>query len=281
MIRQQTARMCVASGVLLGALALSGCGGDSGTSLQQIEGPTVSQGMNNATGKSFTIPDMGRAFITLQGTKPLEVGFELSDAGIQAQPTTPIDDENPNIYFVPLPAEVTTYTPFKAMLVFYFTGHPANTNPQDPAYRPNGEPEHFHCVFLVNPPAAPDPPSFANEFTTPDPKEIPVGAPAGVPPTIVPGLGQSYDDPTKPAGKPPRITTGNNFLIYKGHLNGIAVGDNVSFLQTQQTETDSVLQPQVYPTAGMFPQTWSIRYDPIKKVHIFSLSNFQTAAQHL
>ncbi len=256
-----------ATGILaLAACAmLVGCGGnDNNTPAgQTFFGPDVTA--TNGPHGSYLL---GRSFVRTNGATPLEFGFELEQSGIANQPPTPISDDKPNVYIIPLPAQASA-SPYKAMALFYFTGHPIDQ------FRPTGEPQHFHCVMLINPPAQPDPPTFANEFAVPDPREVPVGAPAGVPPTIVPGLGQSYDDPTKPAGQPARITVGMNFLIYKGHINGTPVGDDVSFLQSHQTETDVIDQPQLYPVPGFFPHQWTIRYDAAKQVNVFSVSDFR------
>ncbi len=268
---------------LTGAVALGGCGGSGtgnsggvpfgqivyGTDVTPTNGPMQPTGM-------YTL---GRSFVRMNGNLPTEVGFELTNDGIINQPPTPISFDQPNIYIVPLPAQFTqgmsSPIPFKAMAVFYFTGHPADTNPSSPDYLPNGEPQHFHIVFLVDPPRPPDPPAFAAEATPAVPAEDPAGAPEAQPPTVVPGFGLVYDNASLPVGQPPRTTIGQNFLYYRGHMNGIVVGEDVIYLLNLGSESGSILQPQIYPAPGYFPQQLNVRYDPVRKTHIFSVSNFK------
>ena len=265
--------------------SLHGCSsGSSSTSSTTSTGTTVTPTPQSHTflgpapaaqaGQTGTF-QLGRSFVTLKDGVPQEIGMMLTDEALDDQKPTPISDDQPNIYAIQLPQEAIAATPFRFIGVFYFTGHPVD------AYRPNGEPQHLHCVFLLNEPVENTQPPFTAELTTPAPQEVPVGSPRGVPDTFVPGLGVSYDDPTKPVGLPPRITIGQNFLFFNGHMNAMAVGENISFLKSHQTESDVVDQPQVYPRAGYYPTQWNVRYDALTNTHVLSLTNFIKAQKYV
>jgi hypothetical protein len=272
------AALAAAAAATLGALGLigaAGCGSDSGT--EPVPQPSPSATPLRLTGTFFgpEVPPstgpagqftLGRSYVRLSDGVPQAVGFELTRAGREGQPPTAITDEGPNVYFVALPPEAAA-TCFKQMGVFYFTGHPVDQ------YRPVGEPEHFHAVFLVNAPQQPSE-GFATELKYPDPAEIPAGVPRGVPDTVVPGVGVSYDDGTKPVGQPARVTIEQNFLFYDGHLNGYVVGQNLSFLRDGALQTDVIPQPAIYPRPGYYPRRWTIRYDAARDVNVFEVSDF-------
>jgi len=272
---------------LAGLAALTGClfgCGSSSSTTSSTTGTTLTPqrqvhtflgpdpGLQAGQNGTFTL---GRSFITLQDGVPQEIGMMLTDQALDDQKPTPISDDQPNIYPIQLPQEAIAATPFRFIGIFYFTGHPIDI------YRPNGEPQHLHCVFLLNEPVENAQPPFAVELKTPAPEEVPVGSPRGVPDTFVPGLGVSYDDPTKPVGQPARITIGQNFLFYNGHLNAMAVGEDVSLLKSHQSESDVVDQPLVYPRAGYYPTKWHVRYDALTNTHVLSLTDFIKAQKYV
>lgn len=284
MTRFQWKKYTVFAGIAASVLSLSvfggmGCGGGSANT---VPGPLKETGTFYGAdtvpfrGTNGTDVILGRSFVTLNNGDPVSVGFELSRAGREEQPPTAITDEGPNVYFVALPPEAAA-TCFKQVAVFYFTGHPIDQ------YRPQSEPPHFHTVFLINAPQQPGA-DFTNETVYPTANEVPPGVERGVPDTVVPGVGVSYDDPINPAGQPARITIGQNFLYYNGHMNGMVVGTNrdVAFdsppghylRDPNQLETRVIPQPAIYPRPGWYPGRWTIRYDTAKKVNIFEMTDF-------
>ncbi|MDX1934978.1 MAG: hypothetical protein SFU56_20460 [Capsulimonadales bacterium] len=266
---------CTFVGVGLAGV-VAGCGsgsGDLGSAQSGLTGtffgpePPI---FNGPSGPSR----LGRSFVTLDRGVPQSVGFELYRTGRDNQPPTAITDEGPNVYFIPLPPEASV-TAFKQMALFYFTGHPIDQ------YRPEQEPEHFHAVFLLNPPQQPSP-GFVNELQYPVAEEVPPTVTRGVPDTVVPGVGVSYDIPNKPVGQPARITIGQNFLYYNAHMNGMVVGTNVrkafdsptGLVEPDQFETDLIPQPAVYPKPGWYPRRWIIRNDTARNVNVFEMTDF-------
>jgi len=215
--------------------------------------------------------DLGRSFITLRKGVPTAFGMMLFPRGVTGQPPTPISDDAPNVYFIVLPPE-SAVTGFRAMAVFYFSGHPIDQ------FRPHGEPEHFHTVFLVSPPRPPSP-NLSIELKAPDPDEIPTGVSRGVPDTVVPGFGVSYDDPLKPEGQPARITIGQNYLFYDGHMNGMVVGADVDLLLEHATWTDVIPQPKIYARPGYWPRRYTVKYDEVNQVHVYQVEDFVLATQ--
>jgi len=272
-------------GCALSIYALVGCGSSNQKNIPttvvengKFYGPAPAQ----FTGPNGTVT-LGRSYVTLNNGVPTAVGFELSEAGREGQPATAITDEAPNIYFVALPAEASM-TCFKQLGVFYFTGHPVDQ------YRPFGEPAHFHTVFLINAPNQPGT-DFSKETVYPSADEVAPGVSRGVPDTVVPGVGVSYDNPVKPAGQPARITIGHNYLYYLGHMNGMVVGTNLdkAFDSTaghylrdpKQLETDIITQPKIYPRPGWYPGRWTIKNDRARHVNIFELSDFVYAGPNI
>lgn len=271
--RSHHARRLLTAGVAVGIMGasvvgLAGCGGDmDNTPPAAVKQTGIFYGANTIpfTGTSGSTV-LGRSFVELVNSNPVRVGFELTEAGREGQPPTAITDEGPNVYFAALPPEAAA-TCFKQLAVFYFTGHPVDQ------FRPVGEPEHFHTVFLLNAPQFPGP-DFSRELKFPVAEEIPTGISRGIPDTVVPGVGVSYDNPVKPAGQPARITIGHNYLYYDAHMNGMVVGTNLANLRAGDTETDVIPQPAVYPRPGWYPGRWTIRFDSVKRVNIFEMTEF-------
>ena len=260
-----------AGGLAALSVLVTGCGSsdsDEGTktSTRNVTGTFYSSNPIPVQSPSGQFVNIGHSFVKLANGVPQAVGLEVTDASIAAQPPTEVTDEGPNVYFIQLPPEAEA-TCFKMMAMFFFTAHPID------AYRPNGEPKHMHSVFLLNAPAQPSA-GLVTELKYPETREIPPGIPRGVPDTVVPGVGVSYDDPIRPPGQPARITIGQNFLYRDGHMNGMVLGENISFLESHETFTDPIPQPEVYARVGYYPTRCTIRWDSKKKVHVFEMTEF-------
>lgn len=199
----------------------------------------------------------------------MAVGFELTEAALAGHVLAPADEATQ--FFVPLPAEASA-TPYVALAIAYSSGHVPPHSEVEAV-----EPAHFHTVFLMNPPGAPQDPPV--EDAPVDPSEIPqdhvrVGQ-------VVPVLGSNYDDPTLPLGYPPKATLGQNVFYYNGHMNGMHIGEAVEFLANKLSRSGVIKQPQVFPKPGQYPRRWRVYFDANRNTHVFLLEEFQTALQTL
>ncbi|HVK01927.1 MAG TPA: hypothetical protein VM490_00485 [Armatimonadaceae bacterium] len=211
----------------------------------------------------------GRSFVTLsENGAPTEVGFELTESAIKGLPLTPADDTRQ--FFVPMPTEAGSATPYVTIVAAYSTGHVPPHSGVEAV-----EPAHFHPVFLMNPPVPPQNPPMEDLPVAAE--EIPEGhVKVG---QVVPVLGSNYDDPTIPAGYPEKATLGQNIFYHSGHMNGMHVGESVEFLATRATRTGVIKQPQVYPKGGYYPHRWTVYFDTTRKTHVFLLSDFRAATR--
>ena len=247
-----------------GALAsLSGCGGGSLGNQYYNADTGIFYGADQRVGGGI-----GRNFVDLKNGVPARLGIELTPAALTNLPVMPKDI--PAITFIGPVAPKTHGTPFTNDFLFYFTGH-EETN----------EPAHFHLTTLIRSPLQPAPP-FTRELMPIAANEFPQGTvrltnadnPNGV---VLPGVGVNVDDPTKPEGKPPLTTIGQNFFFLEGHLNAIVLGPTIDFLKSKQTMQLPIKQPPLYPRAGYFPFAWDVHYDAVRNVHVIELTDFRLA----
>jgi hypothetical protein len=213
---------------------------------------------------------VGRTFITLERGMPTAMGLELSEEVPTTVPDPPFN--TPAIFVFALPPQAKA-TPFKLIAMSYWGAH-------DP--EGTGDVPHFHPLLMLAPPQDPSldpvkldlpvapeevPPDYVNGGTLPE---------AGV--ASAPGIGIAYEDPSQPQLQPGWNTTGQNYFFYNSHMNGIGLGATTDFLLSRATRTDVIKQPQVHPLAGVYPQSHTVRYDPDRRVHVFSVEDFRPAA---
>ena len=267
-------RLAIGSGVVLTTLVLAGCGGGGGSGITPAPmvtpTPTPVAGVQPA--KIFAAPKAlnggtVRGYVTLQGQVPTAVGVELDDQAVTNTPTLPFGQPQ-TTFGIPLPAQASV-TPFKEIAIAYFTAHaPVGV----------GDKPHFHPLFLLNSPAAPDPPAFALENKAIAPAELP--ADHVVLGDVAPGIGVAVQDPAQPQAQPGWDSIGQNYFFYNGHMNAIALGATKAYLLRLHAETDIarggfIKQPQVYPKSGYYPHIFTVHFDNIRQVFVFELTDFR------
>jgi hypothetical protein len=125
-------------------------------------------------------------------------------------------------------------------------------------------------------------PNLSRELTpVADPREVPPGFIDGrdVPTAVVPGVGNGFEDPSFPHMVPHWYGISYNYFFYDGHLNGIGSGMTNDFLAAKQSQSMTLVQPAVYPKAGLYPHRLTVRPDAALGGHLIILSDFQPAAQ--
>ncbi len=215
---------------------------------------------------------VGRNYVELKNGIPVRLGMELTPAALAGLPVV-APDQLVTPYLAPFPSKVHG-TPFTNVVLGYASSHPATS-----------EPAHFHVLFLIRN-FQPTSPPFTLELAPPLIVEVPLGLvrvtdaanPFGV---IVPGAGTIYDDPTQPVGLPAATTLGQNLFYFGAHLNGVGLGPTIAFLQSKQSETKVIKQPEFYPKDGFYPHKWTVRFDAVRQTHIIELIDFQRATKFL
>jgi hypothetical protein len=224
------------------------------------------------TNKLVTV---GRGFVTLNQRAPTSVGIEFTSEALRALPQ-PINGFR-DIYGINLPAEAV-YSPFTYAAVYYWGGHPPVGV---------GDVPHFHVHFGISPPEQPIAADPFQVYKAPAPAELPPGyVPVNGPDGLDVALGIEYQDPAQPAAQVGWNSTGQDYYFYLGHMNDIDVGATKDFLFRQEAgqqaaATGIIKQPQVYPKPGYYPNRYTVKYDASRSVIIFTLEDFQKAANVL
>jgi hypothetical protein len=258
------------------ALAMNGCGGSGGgaskgSPVTVRETGTFYSNENDVLLNESNLVIVGRSFITLNQRVPTVVGVELTP---QALRDLPIPDFNQKaVYGINLPAESAS-TPYTYTAFHLWGGH----TPTGVGDRP-----HFHVVFGVSPPQQPLLPDPFQAFRDADPTEVPADhvKQAG-PDARDTALGVVYADPSEPHLQNGWNSTGYDYFFYNGHMGSVQIAATKDFLlrqsSGQQAEVSGAIkQPQVYPKPGSYPTRYRVRYDAGRKVHVFTLEDFQPA----
>ncbi|BCM94226.1 hypothetical protein IAD21_06129 [Abditibacteriota bacterium] len=290
--------------LFLGAAWLVGCGGGNTGTGGTNTNPTPAPGGNRTFYSKFNsvlvgnnnLVDVARGFVTLKPNSnvPVAVGIELTAKAVTDLPK-PQNFDSPVIYGINLPAE-SIYTPYTYVAISYWSAH----NP-----RGTGDIPHFHPLFGMDPPQAPSaecgsipiPANCADESVNVAAPEVPQDyinaalVPAAGDDAIAPGIGLAYEDVVLPQPQlvPGWNSIGQNYFFYKGHMNGVGLAATNDYLLKQEKKSappvppavNIMKQPALYPKAGYYPHRYDVTYDPSRKVHIISLSDFRlvTSAQ--
>jgi len=211
-----------------------------------------------------------RSFVDLNNGIPVRFGLQFTPASLDFLPDTGADEVIPFL-FGPMPNK-NHGNAFTNVIMGYSGGHPATA-----------EPKHFHLVLLIRAPQFTEAP-FPHERAPVAPDEVPqdhvrmknAANPNGL---VIQGAGVLYDDPSQPAGKPPATTTGQNYVFFDGHMNGLVLGATVPFLASKQTSSGTIKQPQVYPREGYYPTKWRVSYDATNDLHVIEATDFKIAGR--
>jgi hypothetical protein len=241
-----------------GALLLGGCGGSSSNPQAPAVNSVVLGGENQYTVYGSSVAEGSgqvRAFLTRAGNVPTALGLEFTPAITSGQPV--LQYGQGTIIHVPVPAGLNI-TPFKDITIDYSPGHTPNGNQTVP---------HFHPTFLMYDAAtaATVAPGAPGETTAINPDEIPNGhIPAGM---TIPGEGYIYFDAALiPYNAQPFVSTEYQYDFWNGHMNMIQLGAAATFIQTKADDSDILLQPHTYPTAGYYPTHYQYHWDATRQV---------------
>lgn len=259
--------------LLLGGCSSGGTysvGGEGVNAARTFYGPDVTATATN--GATVTV---GRAYANMRGGIPEEIGIELVEGVLDVLPDPAFDE--PGVYVAVLPQQAFGAVPFRAFVISDWSGHSPNGI---------GDVPHVHPVALLQPrqPAAPP---FTIERVPVAAEEVPAGyvpafqIPAVGNGTLAPGIGQGFEYPAAPQLQPGWNTIATNYFFYNGHMNGIGMGATYDFLESRQSASLAIAQPQVYPRPGYYPTRNSVRYDAQRGVHVFVLSDFVQAQRTL
>ncbi len=241
------------------AFALAGCGGSGNSGLVNPTGNTIfapAKALNGGT---------ARGYVTLRNNQVVAVGVELTPGALASLPTPP-PGQAVAVTGITLPTQASS-TVYKEIAIAYFDAHsPAGV----------GDKPHFHPVFLLNSPQAPDPPAFAKENQAVAAGEVPADHVKLA--DVAPGIGAAFQDPAQPQAQPGWDSYGQNYFFYEGHMNGVALGATNAYLQRLSAGTDIargdvIKQPTVYPKRGLYANRYTVHYDKVRRVFIFELSD--------
>jgi hypothetical protein len=240
---------------LASAIGLTGCGGgNSGGIVNSTRTVLAAQDVAVGNGRA-------RGFITLRGQTPVSLGFTLTPEALTGLPA----GSDPAQFLVSLPPEASQYTPFTLIGVAYFNASTSEGLGNVPA--------HFSPLILINPPGEYDGPNFAKELAPVAPAEL--AKDHVYVNQFVPGLGASYDDPAQPQRKPNWNSTGQNYFYYNGHMNGYGLGATIPFLQSKQTRTDTIKQPELYPKPGYYAYRHTVSFNASTNLYTVEISDFR------
>ncbi len=230
----------------------SGCDSDDadGTTLY---GDTVAIGDGTA-----------RTYVSMTGDTPTAIGVLLTADALSGLPTTGsgAGHEMDNMHVLPVPAAAGLLTDHLSL-----DWNPVGHDPQGLFSVPHFD-VHFYSVPMAErmtwTPADPD---FANSGQPPAERYMPAGFipdPSGV---IVPAMGLHWLDGTDPTYAPggPGFTEVFIWGSYDGEVVFAEPMITKAYLQSLQASgeehKETLIQPQAVRATGLYPTTYSVRYD--------------------
>ena len=225
-----------------------------------------SQALGQGSVWAYVVPDAA-------GT-PLEVGVRLIGAALTGLPTAPPDGH-------PMPVVLTFPSGANAGVLDHveFYWNPVGHEPAGVWDKPHFD-YHFFMVDQASAravdPANPDFPTKAAKI--PDAKYIPtdfVAPPGTAVANTVPGMGLHWLDQTEPP-------IPGQYQFTETMINGSYDGTRTfiepmitrDWLLTHPTLDEQLKQPQAYQKAGLWPTTYTVRYDAAKDEYAVALGGF-------
>ena len=267
-----TINMLAAAAVALTFLAA--CSDDDDAA--EAVAPAAAASENSADGPSQSVGD-GKAWtyvITDATGKPTEAGVRISGAALQGLPTES-HGEHPMPMVLTFPSGSATGV--LNHVEFYW-------NPQ--GHEPPGvwdKPHFDYHFFLTDAASAAAIVPTATDFATkaariPDAKYIPadfVAPPGKAVDNTVPGMGLHWLDSTEPP-------VPGKYVFTETLINGTYDGMNTfiepmitrDWLLTKPTLDEQLKLPQAFQTSGLWPTTYTVRYDAAKDEYSVALGKF-------
>ena len=214
-----------------------------------------------------------RAWVTTDATgAPTALGIAMTETSLQGLPTA-APGPNPTALMVTLalPAEAQGIGFDHAELGWNPNGH-------EP-FQIYGAP-HFDLHFYMVSPAAqaailPSDPAFAAKAANfPATSFVPNGyypPPGAAASNAVPQMGLHWTDVTSAEFNGQPFTNTFIYGSWDGRFIFLEPMVTKAYLQTQPNVEHAIPQPAMWPTAGRFPTTYSVRYDATAKEYRFTL----------
>lgn len=252
----QSTRTMLFRGFLPAALlALAACGDSTGPDPRSFFGNPVQLGGGSA-----------RTYITVDrnGT-PVELGVALSESALTGLPAGSGEHE----YVLRLPSRGNT-TPFDHVYMGW--------NPQ--GHEPNGiyTVPHFDFHFYTTSVAereaiTPSDPAFNEKAAR---KPAPEFVPAGyvMIPGAVPQMGAHWVDPTSPELNGHPFTKTFIYGSWNGRMTFMEPMITKAYLESKPDVTEPIKTASRYDPAGMYPSSYTVRYDASSREYRIALSGF-------
>ncbi|WP_019876235.1 DUF5602 domain-containing protein [Sporichthya polymorpha] len=260
-------------------LVLAGCGNDDDDDLESLvpaaadsPAPVVSAGdgpsQTLGNGKVWT-------YVTSSAGQPVEVGVRFSAAALEGLASDTHGDLHPVGMVLSFPTNVATGVLDHVELYW---------NPQ--GHEPPGvwDKPHFDYHFYLTDEAAvkeivPTAPDFATKAANiPDAKYIAadfVAPPGTAVDNTIPGMGLHWLDGTEPP-VPGQYTFTETMIhgSYDGAVTFIEPMITREWLLTKPTLNEAIKQPQAYQRTGLWPTTYSVRFDSATNEYSVALGGF-------
>lgn len=261
-------------------LLLSACSDDDDDATDTIAPAATSAAQpassDSADGPSETLGN-GKVWtyvIQAADGRPVEVGVRLNGAALEGLPQS-MDGMHPMPTVLSFPSGSNTGV--LNHVEFYW-------NPQ--GHEPPGvwDKPHFDYHFYLTDPAAaaaivPTATDFATKAANlPDPKYIPtdfVAPPGSAVDNTVPGMGLHWLDKTEPP-VPGQYQFTETMIngSYDGRMTFLEPMITRDWLLTHTALNEQLKLPEAFQTAGLWPTTYSVRYDAAKDEYSVALGGF-------
>jgi hypothetical protein len=216
-------------------------------------------------GESVVVGDgTARAYVTLDGGAPVEIGVALSEASLQNLPVDGAihtDHLNMTEWVLPLPADASL-TPYRLIVLGW--------NPQghEPPFIYDLPHFDFHFYTIEDAERLAIDPKDARAASVPADAEIPQGyvgthAMMEAPPAAatIPQMGLHWLDPQTPELNGHRFTTTFIYGSWDGRVIFAEPMITREFLESRPDFVQQVAQPRQYGAAGVYPTRYSIKWD--------------------